>query len=64
VGMLGFVLGWTVLRALVIGTIAGGIAAAAYLLGSKTRKATIAYGPYLAIGGIVAILAFNPPEFF
>jgi leader peptidase (prepilin peptidase)/N-methyltransferase len=63
-GMLGFVLGWAVLPALLIGTLAGGVVAAIVLAGSKTRKQTIAYGPYLACGGVVAILAFNPPHFF
>jgi leader peptidase (prepilin peptidase) / N-methyltransferase len=61
-GMLGFLLGPAVLSALVIGTILGGIASAVVIFGSGSKRSTIAYGPYLAIGGIVAILAFNPPH--
>jgi leader peptidase (prepilin peptidase) / N-methyltransferase len=64
-GMLGFVLGWAVLPALLVGTVAGGIAAFVLLAGgSRTRRATLAYGPYLAIGGMIAVLAANPPDFF
>jgi leader peptidase (prepilin peptidase)/N-methyltransferase len=61
-GMLGFLLGRAVAPALLIGVFAGGILAAALLIGSAAnRRSTIAYGPYLALGGAVAILAFNPP---
>jgi leader peptidase (prepilin peptidase)/N-methyltransferase len=59
--MLGFLLGQTVLSALLLGTIVGGVAALATIYGSGTRRATMAYGPYLALGGAVAILAFHPP---
>ena len=61
-GMLGFLLGEAVLSALLLGAIAGGIAALATIYGSGSRRATIAYGPYLALGGVVAILAFHPPH--
>jgi leader peptidase (prepilin peptidase)/N-methyltransferase len=61
-GMLGFLLGWTVLSALIIGTILGGIASAVVIFRSGSKRSTIAYGPYLAIGGITAILALNPPH--
>jgi leader peptidase (prepilin peptidase)/N-methyltransferase len=62
-GMLGFLLGWAVVPALTIGVFAGGIGAAA-LIGRSgaTRRTTIAYGPYLALGGAVAILGFHPPS--
>jgi leader peptidase (prepilin peptidase) / N-methyltransferase len=58
--MLGFILGSTVLPALLIGTIAGGIAAGV-VAARGSRRATIAYGPYLALGGAVAILLLHPP---
>lgn len=61
-GMLGCVLGSAVVPALVIGTIAGGLGSAAMIvLGRADRRSTIAYGPYLALGGVVAILAFRVP---
>jgi leader peptidase (prepilin peptidase)/N-methyltransferase len=46
-----------VLNALLLGTVLGGIAAAFALFVLRTgRKATIAYGPYLAAGAILAFL--------
>jgi leader peptidase (prepilin peptidase)/N-methyltransferase len=61
-GMLGCVLGSAVVPALVIGTLAGGVGAAALVvLRRADRRSTIAYGPYLALGGAVAILAFRVP---
>jgi leader peptidase (prepilin peptidase) / N-methyltransferase len=61
-GMLGFLLGWKVLTALFIGAIAGGIAAV-FLLSRATegRRSTMAYGPYLALGGALTILFAHPP---
>jgi len=60
--MLGFVLGSAVVPALMTGILAGGVASIALL---ATRRASwrsaIAYGPYLALGGAIAILAFHPP---
>ena len=62
-GMLGFLLGSAVVPALLIGVFAGGIAAAALMAGARaTRRTYIAYGPYLALGGAIAILAFHPPS--
>jgi len=61
-GMLGFVLGEAVVTALFIGAVAGGIAAAVLLFREAGRKGTIAYGPYLAIGGMAAILLAHPPQ--
>lgn len=61
-GMLGFVLGEAVVTALFVGTVVGGVAAAVLLFGDSGRKATLAYGPYLAVGGMVAILASHPPR--
>jgi leader peptidase (prepilin peptidase)/N-methyltransferase len=61
-GMLGFVLGTAVVPALVIGILAGGIASAALLATRKARwSSAIAYGPYLALGGALTIIALNPP---
>jgi leader peptidase (prepilin peptidase)/N-methyltransferase len=61
-GMLGFLLGWKVLTALFIGAVAGGIAAAFVLSRSaEGRRSTLAYGPYLALGGALTILFAHPP---
>jgi leader peptidase (prepilin peptidase)/N-methyltransferase len=60
-GMLGFVLGSAVVPALLIGTAAGGILGAAVLARSRSKRKTIAYGPYLALGAAIAIVAFDPP---
>jgi leader peptidase (prepilin peptidase)/N-methyltransferase len=60
-GMLGFLLGWTVLPALMIGAIAGGVAAAVLLSRDEGRRATMAYGPYLALGAAIAVLLADPP---
>ncbi len=49
-GMLGFLLGRAVL-----------VAAAVVLARTGSRRATIAYGPYLVLGGIVAVAAAQPP---
>jgi|SRR5581483_2087089 len=61
-GMLGFVLGWQVVAALFLGTLAGGVAAAVLLSRSARRRATMAYGPYLALGASAAILLSHPPH--
>jgi leader peptidase (prepilin peptidase) / N-methyltransferase len=61
-GLIGCLLGGTVIPALAIGVAAGGVASAALLLTSRaTRHSAIAYGPYLAFGAAVAILALHPP---
>jgi leader peptidase (prepilin peptidase) / N-methyltransferase len=60
-GLLGLLLGTAVVPALVVGTLAGGIASAAIFARSRSRGQTIAYGPYLCLGGSVAILALNVP---
>ncbi len=61
-GMLGFVLGSTVVSALVLGILAGGVASALLLLAKRAGwSSAIAYGPYLALGGAVAIIALHPP---
>lgn len=63
-GMLGFLLGHAVLPALVVGALAGGLASAVILVSAPAmRGRTIAYGPYLCLGGAAAILLFQPPPF-
>ncbi len=61
-GMLGFLLGWpAVAGALTVGVVAGGLAGAALIVASRANlRSSIAYGPYLALGGAIAIFALNP----
>jgi leader peptidase (prepilin peptidase)/N-methyltransferase len=61
-GMLGFLLGAAVIPALLRGTVAGGLIGAALLARDRSRGTTIAYGPYLALGAAIAVLAFDPPS--
>jgi leader peptidase (prepilin peptidase)/N-methyltransferase len=60
--MLGFLLGFSVLPALFVGAIAGGVGAAVVLSRSTGKRATMAYGPYLALGGSLAIIFSSPPH--
>jgi leader peptidase (prepilin peptidase)/N-methyltransferase len=61
-GMLGFLLGSAVVPALVVGIAAGGVTAAGLLALRRARlDSSIAYGPFLALGGAIAILAYHPP---
>jgi leader peptidase (prepilin peptidase) / N-methyltransferase len=62
-GALGLVLGKVALPALALGTAAGAVAGLAVIArrGRAGRRVTIAYGPYLALGGASAILLFGPP---
>lgn len=62
--MLGFLLGEKVLPAIFIGAVAGGVAAAFLLTRSTGRRTTMAYGPYLALGGALVILFSHPPPLF
>jgi leader peptidase (prepilin peptidase) / N-methyltransferase len=57
--LLGAVLGKSVVAALFVGVLAGGLFAVGVLIreGSGARRKTIAYGPFLAFGGIVVLLA-------
>lgn len=60
--MLGFLLGSAVLPALVIGIVGGGLWAVGLVaLRKATMRSSLAYGPFLAVGGAVAILFSNPP---
>jgi leader peptidase (prepilin peptidase) / N-methyltransferase len=61
-GLLGLLLGESVLYGLLIGTIVGGVVSLALVARSRAwLRRSIAYGPYLCLGGAVAILAFSPP---
>jgi leader peptidase (prepilin peptidase)/N-methyltransferase len=60
--MLGFLLGKAVVPALLVGVLAGGIWSAVLLLTKRAgMRTSIAYGPFLALGGAAAILFSNPP---
>jgi leader peptidase (prepilin peptidase)/N-methyltransferase len=62
-GMLGFLLGRAVIPALVFGVFAGGIWSAILLLTHRAgMRSTIAYGPFLALGGSAAVLLSTPPN--
>ena len=43
-----------VLEAAVVGFLAGGVAAIAMLAAGRGRKATLPFGPFLALGGVIA----------
>jgi leader peptidase (prepilin peptidase) / N-methyltransferase len=61
-GMLGFVLGYAVVPALVLGVFAGGVWSLGLIVSRKaTLRSSIAYGPFLALGGMAAILFSSPP---
>ncbi len=57
-GTLGLILGYPdVFRALSIGIIAGGVAALVLVMARRaTLKSTMAYAPYLVLGGLVVLL--------
>jgi leader peptidase (prepilin peptidase) / N-methyltransferase len=60
--MLGFLLGSAVLPSLVVGIAAGGVWAVGLVVARKaTMRTSFAYGPFLALGGAIGILIFNPP---
>jgi leader peptidase (prepilin peptidase)/N-methyltransferase len=61
-GMLGFLLGAKVIGALAVGIIAGGLWSAALLVTRRAGlRSTLAYGPFLCLGGALAILFSGPP---
>jgi leader peptidase (prepilin peptidase) / N-methyltransferase len=61
--MLGCLLGATVVSALALGIVTAGLVSLGLVATKRaTLHSTIAYGPYLAFGGAVAILAFNHPS--
>jgi leader peptidase (prepilin peptidase)/N-methyltransferase len=56
-GLIGAAAGWpAIIPGLLIGVIAGGIAAVFVGLRARSRSASFAYGPYLALGGAIALL--------
>jgi leader peptidase (prepilin peptidase) / N-methyltransferase len=63
VGVLGLFLGWTaglaILVALVVGTVVG-VAIIARVGMTRGRKTGVPFGPFLALGGLVAVLAGAP----
>jgi leader peptidase (prepilin peptidase) / N-methyltransferase len=60
--MLGFLLGKAVIPALVLGVVTGGVWSALLLATRRAgMRSSIAYGPFLALGGAAAILFSNPP---
>jgi leader peptidase (prepilin peptidase)/N-methyltransferase len=56
--LLGAALGWAVIAALFLGTIAAGLVSAGLLIahGAEARKRAIPLGPFLAGGAIVVLL--------
>ncbi len=61
-GTLGLLLGTQVIGALVVGILAGGVYSACLLATRRARLgSTVAYGPFLVLGGVLAILFSNPP---
>jgi leader peptidase (prepilin peptidase)/N-methyltransferase len=56
--LMGAVLGTSVVAALFIGVVAGGLFAAGVLVlkGARARSQAFAYGPFLAFGGLVVLL--------
>ena len=59
VALLGLFLGWAVAPAILVALIAGslaGVAIAARTSAAAARKATVPFGPFLAAGGVTALL--------
>ena len=60
--MLGFLLGKAVVPALVLGVVAGGVWSGILLASRRAgMRSSIAYGPFLCLGGAAAILFSSPP---
>jgi leader peptidase (prepilin peptidase) / N-methyltransferase len=60
--LMGLFLGTAVVPALAVGTLAGGIVGVGLMLthGSGARKVAVPFGPFLAFGGVVGLLAGDP----
>lgn len=58
---MGLFLGWAVAPAILIGLLIGSLVGLALLVrhGAKARKMAIPFGPFLALGGVVALLGGN-----
>ena len=56
--LIGAALGWSVIAALLFGTLAAGLVSAALLIakGAEARKRAIPLGPFLAGGAILVLL--------
>jgi leader peptidase (prepilin peptidase)/N-methyltransferase len=62
VGLLGLMLGSSLVFALLAGAVAGSLAALALVLSRRASlQSSFAYGPYLALGASLAILFASPP---
>jgi len=58
----GLLFGKVAVEALFLGVVLGGVAAALLLATRRAgRRTTYAYGPYLVLGAVVAVLALHPP---
>ena len=60
-GLLGLLLGKDVVPALLVGTFCGAVAALVVARRARSRKVSLAYGPYLCVGAAILILASAPP---
>lgn len=60
-GTICVLLGFAGVTALAVGTVLGGLAALIMLVRGATRRSSLAYGPYLAVGAVVVILLTTPP---
>jgi len=60
--LLGFMLGWSVSVALLLGFIAALVPSIVLMVrhGREARKMAIPLGPFLALGGVVALFAGHP----
>jgi leader peptidase (prepilin peptidase) / N-methyltransferase len=60
--LMGFFLGSAVVPALAVGTLVGGVVGVGLILarGSEARKTAVPFGPFLALGGVVGLLAGDP----
>jgi leader peptidase (prepilin peptidase)/N-methyltransferase len=60
--VMGLFLGRNVAPALIVALLAGSIVGMAMIArhGAQARKQAIPFGPYLALGGVVALLAGDP----
>lgn len=61
----GALLGRVAFDALLLGVVIGGLAALTLVATRRAgRRSTYAYGPYLVLGAMVAILVWHPPRLF
>jgi leader peptidase (prepilin peptidase)/N-methyltransferase len=59
--LMGLYLGWAVAPALLIGFVAGALVGVALMVreGASARKRGVPFGPFLALGGLIGLLAGN-----